>query len=431
MNARSLLTFYQALRASKLVAREQLDEAVGFVGEEEPYLSRYIVQQGLLTKFQTRQLRDGYTRFYIDKYVVVDYIGRGGNSIVYKARHTLLPNRFVALKTLDMRNFLHCDDALARFRDEIDIVSRLDHPNIVRAFDVIEKRSQLYLVLEYVDGCDLGKLVAQLGPLAIEEAVGYIVQAARGLAYAHRRGIVHRDVKPANLLLARNGVVKVADLGLARALVTAPPEEGAPKASCLGTPEFMAPEQAESSDAADARSDLYALGATLFHLLTGQLPVQGTSYLHKLKHLLTLPIRPLAEARADVPPGLASAVDRLRARDPGERPASVDEAIALLEPYARDTRKDDHKQWESRHKAALILEVLRGSKTATEACQQYGIDVTAFENWRQCFVEGGTRALDGDPAHPQHVPHDTLRQLYAKIGAQAMELEVLKTQSTN
>ncbi|HLN33544.1 MAG TPA: protein kinase [Gemmataceae bacterium] len=422
------MPFHECLKSSKLLSKEQLAEACAAVGEEEPYLSRHLVQQGLLTRFQARQLREGSNGFFIDKYVVVDYLGRGGNSIVYKARHTLLPNRFVALKTLDVRNLHHSEDALARFRTEVEIVSRLDHANVVRAFDVIQKRSQLYLVLEFVDGCDLGKLVGQLGPLPIAEAVGYIVQAAHGLGYAHRCGIVHRDVKPANLLLARDGIVKLADLGLARALISEPDPECSGKGTCLGTPEFMAPEQAENAAAVDARSDIYSLGATLYHLLTGELPVKGGSYLHKLQHLLTVPARPLAEARADVPPELAAAVDRMRARSPADRPASAEEVLTLLDPYARDTRKQDPKQWDGRHKAALILEVLRGRCSVAEACERNGLEVAEFEKWRQCFLEGGTKALDPPAAAAAAaVPDEAFRDLYAKIGAQAMELEILRS----
>src|SRR5260370_30641338 len=151
------------------------------------------------------------------------------------------------------------------------MVAGLDQPNVVRAYDVVEKRHQLYVVLEYVEGCDLAKLISRFGPLPVPDAVGYGLQAARGLAYAHRRGIVHRDVKPANLLLARDGVVKLADLGLAQFLTPDAASAHAANDASAGSPAFMAPEQAESSDPADAPSALYSLGATLYDLLTGHL----------------------------------------------------------------------------------------------------------------------------------------------------------------
>src|SRR5262249_42190166 len=145
----------------------------------------------------------------------------------------------------------------------IDIVARLDHPNVVRAFDVIHTRTQLYLVLEYVDGRDVGVLVKERGKLPAVEAVGYAVQAARGPGYAHKCGIVHRDIKPGNLLLTRDGVVKLSDLGLARQYAQDHETDLTMKGIWLGTPEFMAPEQAEDAGMADARSDIYSLGATL------------------------------------------------------------------------------------------------------------------------------------------------------------------------
>ncbi len=426
MNRTVTASFYKCLQHSRLLAPEQIAEAVAVAGAEEPHLSRYLVDKGLLTRFQARQLRQGSTGFHVDKYIVVDYIGRGGHSVVYKARHSLLPNRYVALKTLTT-NDLHADgDVLERFRREVEIVSGLDHPNVVRAYDVIQRRAELFLVLEFVDGCDLARLVSQFGPLPIPDAANYGLQAARALAYAHRCGIVHRDVKPANLLLGRDGVVKLADLGLAQFLAHESSTDPGRAINCLGTPEFMAPEQAEKAEQVDARSDLYSLGATLFHLLTGQLPVSGGSYLHRLQKLLTSRPRPLAEARTDVPTEIAVLVDRLRARDPHDRPASADEVIALLQPYAASTTAASNPQdWDGRRKAALILEVLEHKTSLTEAAAAYGIAVEELERWRHRFLEGAARSLD--PGTPEAIPDAaTINALYAKIGAQAMEIELLK-----
>src|SRR5262249_39166745 len=145
----------------------------------------HLQQQGLLTRFQVKQLLAGATSFLVGKYVVVDIIGRGGNGIVFKARHKLMGRRFVALKTLDTRNLHHSAEAMARFRREIDIVSRLEHPNVVRALDVVRTRTHLYLVLEYVSGKDLASLVRERGALPGADVIEYGLQAARGLAYAH------------------------------------------------------------------------------------------------------------------------------------------------------------------------------------------------------------------------------------------------------
>jgi serine/threonine protein kinase len=370
----------------------------------------------------------GATGFHVDKYVVVDCIGRGGNGVVFKAKHTLLANRYVALKTIDARDLHRSDDVLARFRREIDIVSRLDHPNVVRAYDVVRTRTQLYLVLEFIDGRDLGALVRERGPLPIAEAVDYTIQAARGLAYAHRCGIVHRDLKPGNLLLTRDNIVKLSDLGLARVYTHDADCELSSKGLCLGTPEFMAPEQAEDAGRADARSDLYSLGTTLFHLLTAELPVGGSSQMHLLQQLLTKPPKPLEDARADAPAGLAAVVDRLRARDPATRPATADEVVTLLEPY-RKYAPDGMQSWDGRRRAAFVLDVLTGKIPAIDGQLQYtgGPTSEELERWQHKFLEGARQALDPNGSNGDAC-QQKLHELHAKIGAQAMEIEELKRQ---
>jgi serine/threonine protein kinase len=417
-------SFLDRLSNSRLLTDEQLAAALEAVKNDEQGLDEYLVRVGLLTRFQLRQLRAGATSFHVGKYLVVDCIGRGGNGVVFKARHILMPQRYVALKTVDTRSLHRDEEAMARFRREIDIVARLEHPNVVRAYDVLQTRTHLYLVLEYIAGHDLATLIKERGPLPVAEAVDYGIQAARGLAYAHKCGVVHRDLKPANLLLTPDGVVKLSDLGLARVYIQDPDAGMTTKGHCLGTPEFMAPEQAEDSSRADHRSDLYSLGATLFHLLTGQLPVAGSSYLHRLKQLLLVPPRPLAEVRPNVPPGLAAAVDRLRERSPADRPASAEEAIALLEPYARAAEEVKPPEWNAKRKLAVVLEVLQGKVSALDVCSRLGVDAADLELWRQSFLKGGEQALD--PEGAQTVNADVLRDLHAQIGAQAMEIQALK-----
>jgi serine/threonine protein kinase len=429
MVARTKTSFLDRLRASRLLDNEQINAAVAATSQPpegaKRRLARYLLQEGLLTRFQVRQLLAGATRFHVDKYIVVDCLGRGGHGVVYKARHHLMPQRFVALKTVDATSLHKSEDALPRFRREIDILARLEHPNVVRAYDVLRTRTQLYLVLEYIEGRDLASLVKERGPLPVPEAVGYVLQAARALSYAHRCGIVHRDLKPANLLVTRNGIVKLSDLGLARFQAQEPSAELTLKGICLGTLEYMAPEQAEDAARADQRSDLFSLGATLFHLLTGRLHVSGSSYVHCLTRLLTTPPCPLLEARPDLPVGLAAVVDRLRARDPDDRPATADEAIALLEPFAVKTLAVVPEHWDGRGRAAVVLDLLRGKLSVTEAAWRYGVPADELERWRQRFLEGAERALDSATGLPG-TRRDNVHDLHAKIGAQAVEIESLK-----
>jgi serine/threonine-protein kinase len=418
------LTFAERLAGSQLLEDEQLAAARQAVGDEEKALTGYLLERGLLTRFQARQLRAGATTFHVGKYVILDCIGRGASGIVFKARHRLMANRLVALKTVDERNLHRDGAAVARFRREIDIVARLDHPNVVRALDVLQTRTHLYLVLEYVPGKDLERVVKERGPLPVGEAVHYAVQAAQGLHYAHGRGVIHRDIKPANLLLTDGGVVKLSDLGLAR-LHAQQDSTLTMKGIALGTPEFMSPEQAEDARTAGVRSDLYSLGATLFHLLTAELPVGGSSYLHKLQSLLTLPPRPLREARVGVPEGLAEVVDRLRARSPEERPASAEEVIALLQPFADVPKVEKPADWDGKRKAAVVLEVLRGRSTPAAACARHGLTAAELQAWQRRFLEAAERALDPKAAAEANAD-EQLRELHSKIGAQAMELEALK-----
>jgi serine/threonine protein kinase len=414
-------SFLDRLTRSQLLEAETIAACRAAAGNDEA-LSNHLLGQGLLTRFQVRQLRAGATNFTVGKYVITDCIGRGGNGIVFKARHRLM-RRFVALKTIDTRSLHHANEALARFRREIDIVSRLEHPHVVRALDVLQTRTHTYLVLEFVGGQDLGAVVKERGPLPIHVAVQYALQAARGLQYAHSQGIVHRDLKPANLLLTKEGVVKLSDLGLAKLYQGNDDSSLTMKGLCLGTPEYMAPEQAEDSHAADPRSDLYSLGATLFHLLTGQLPVQGNSYLHRLQYLLTAPPKPLAQVLPNAPPLLAAIVDRLRERDPAQRPASAAEVIALLEPFCREQPPEDPNTWSGQRKADVILAVLNARTTAADACKQQRIQPTDLERWQQTFVEAGKLALEPKGAHSAV---EQLRELHTKVGAQAMEIEQLK-----
>lgn len=390
---RPIPTLCQRVLASGLVSAQRMNTVLDQVGDHPQAVLDELVRQGALTNFQARQLRAGATGFNVDKYIVLDCLGRGGSGIVLKARTAAPPERLVALKTLDPRT-LHGDrEALVRFRREIAAVTRLQHANVVRAYEVVRTRVQVYLVLEYVDGHDLATEVQQRGPLPVDEAVSLALQALRGLSYAHRCGVIHRDLKPSNLLLTREGMVKISDLGLARMEDEAEDACLTIKGSCLGTPEFMAPEQAEDATAVDARCDLYSLGATLFHLLTAELPVHGSTWMQRLHNLLLLPPRALGEVRADLPRGLAEVVDRLRSPRPDDRPKSAEEVISLLAPYSNKSEPTT-QTWDGRGRAAIVLEVLQGRLSPTAACARYRLSPADLDQWRRCFLEGAARALE-------------------------------------
>jgi serine/threonine protein kinase len=251
--------------------------------------------------------------------------------VVFKAEDSL--GRLVALKVIRDERLAH-PEALRRFHREVRAAAQMAHPNVVYAHDAGQVGGTPFFVMEYVEGTDLAQLVAQLGPLPVAEACEYTRQAALGLRHAHQRGLVHRDIKPSNLLLTSKGVVKVLDLGLARLFESDPTQptstELTAEGAVIGTPDFIAPEQALDARSADIRSDLYSLGSTLYFLLTGRPPFPGGSLAQKLlKHQLHDPT-PVERLRPEVPPGVAAVVRRLMAKRPRDRYQTPGEAAQAL-----------------------------------------------------------------------------------------------------
>lgn len=282
------------------------------------------------------------------RYHVTGLLGTGGMGAVYKAEHRMM-QRTVALKVI-RHNIIASRAALERFEREVRAAAKLSHPNIVAAYDAEEAGGLHFLVMEYVDGISLDKLIERRGPLAPHEAAQLIRQAAAGLAHAHQQSMVHRDIKPQNLMVTRKGQLKILDFGLAR-LATAATEEsiasdlpakdqpiaaGATRAGMvLGTPDYIAPEQVANASAADIRSDLYALGCTLYYLLTGTPPFAGGSMLDKLSSHLSKTPPPLADRRNDLPPDLIAIVDRLLAKDPAYRFQTPSDLATAITPLAK------------------------------------------------------------------------------------------------
>ncbi len=272
----------------------------------------------------------------IGDYVILDRLGQGGMGVVFKARHRK-SGRLGALKILPP-SFARDRSAVMRFKREIEAAGRIKHPNLVAALDAAEDRGVHFLVMEHVAGCDLDRVVRSRGPMSPFEAIDSAIQAARGLEAAHAAGIVHRDIKPGNLMLDTAGAVRVLDLGLARFVEAANPFGPASgtrltgSGMCMGTIDYMAPEQAEDSRVADHRADIYSLGCTLFYLLTGREPFDGPTALKRLMAHQQQPPPKLRAARPDAPIRLESVFQKMMAKRPADRPASMGEVIALLEP---------------------------------------------------------------------------------------------------
>ena len=262
----------------------------------------------------------------LGEYLLLERIGAGGMGEVFRAEHRTM-NRQVALKILS-RSIADRPDLLERFFHEIRAVAKLMHPNIVTAFDAGSASGVFYLVMELVEGELLSKRIARQGTLSAGLATDLLVQAARGLDYAHRQGVIHRDVKPSNLMLSGAGTLKILDFGLAQ--LERPPELSDANRVFMGTVEYMSPEQVEHPDKVDARSDLYSLGATLFYLLTGQAMFTGEQ-MHVAIAQMRQPPPKLYEVRQDIDLRLDAIFQRLVAKAPADRFSS---ANALLEAIA-------------------------------------------------------------------------------------------------
>jgi serine/threonine protein kinase len=272
----------------------------------------------------------------LGQYDLLEKLGEGGMGQVFKARHRLM-NRVVALKVIHRKHLDH-PGAVDRFRREIRALAQLNHPNIVGAQYADHVGDTHFLVMEFVEGATLARLVRDRGPVPVPLACACVAQAAEALQHAHELGLVHRDVKPANLLLTPAGQVKLLDLGLARLREDQPAGEGLTATGhVLGTPDYMAPEQWDDTHSVDIRADVYSLGCTLYHLLVGRPPFSGPQYssaARKMKGHTEAPVPSVRGDRPDVPEELAEVLERMLAKDPARRYATPAEVQAALAPYA-------------------------------------------------------------------------------------------------
>jgi serine/threonine protein kinase len=334
--------FVELVRKSGVVEEKRLDAAMDKLrtGQEVPTepgkLAGLLVRDGLLTLFQANQILDGkWRRFTIGKYKVLEQLGSGGMGSVYLCEHMLMRRR-VAVKVLPTAK---AEDpaSLERFYREARAVAALDHPNIVRAYDIDQSEKLHFLVMEYVDGSSFQEIVKRSGPLDMVRAAHYIRQAALGLQHAHEAaGLVHRDIKPGNILVDRNGIVKVLDMGLARFfhdeedILTKKYDE-----NVLGTADYLAPEQALDSHNVDIRADIYSLGATFYFCLTGRTPFAEGTVAQKLIWHQTRQPKPLKTIRADVDEGIVAVIEKMMAKDPAQRYQSPLEVAEALSPWTR------------------------------------------------------------------------------------------------
>jgi len=341
-----------AALASGLLSQQQLDDAIaglaartegddiGAVPISEEVLGLRLVELGYLNRWQVEQLKEGRTKFNLGPYRIVNAIGQGGMGHVFKAEHKLL-GRIEAIKVLPKSK--STPEAVAAFQREIRAQAQLDHPNLVRVSYADFEGDTYFFVTEYVPGTDLRKLVRRNGPLPYAIAATIISQAAEGLHYAHRRGLVHRDVKPGNLLVTPDGRTKITDLGLAWFLMEELAGGGrtGKSGSLVGTADYLAPETIRQPEKVVPVSDVYSLGCTLYYAVTGKVPFPGGTTADKIRrHLDETPLNPL-HFNPDLPSGFCDAVAAMMDKNPDTRTPTAAAVVELLRPWC-DERATKH-----------------------------------------------------------------------------------------
>jgi len=335
--------FLELLDKSGLVSKDQVDEVLASLEssaapaemDDAEFIGKTLVQRGLLTPWHLRQLlKRRYKGFFIRQYKMLGLLGAGGMSTVYLAEHTLMQRR-VAIKVLPKER-LKKSAYLDHFVREAQVIATLDHPNIVRAYDIDREDDIHYIVMEFFEGINLQKKVETEGPLAVPEIVLYIRQAAAALAYAHKIGIIHRDVKPGNFLVNAKNEVKMLDLGLAmidQRLYSGHLSSSLQEASILGTADYLAPEQAINSQNVDSRADIYALGGVLYFCLTGHSPFPTGSVSERLLAHQHKEPSSILKDRPNTAKDLVAICQKMMAKKPSKRYQTADEVVRDLDHW--------------------------------------------------------------------------------------------------
>jgi serine/threonine-protein kinase len=336
MDVESLTVCWKAIPLSKRAEPEHIDRR----------LARQAVQSKALTIWQAQQLLAGRTGgFKVDRYVLLDLIGQGGMGRVYLALDTRL-NRRVALKILSPER-INNPRAIARFQREARVGAQLQHENLVRIYDFGESNGRFFLVMEYIEGKTIGTLISEQGPMPSATAVRLLRQVAMGLEHAHRKGLIHRDVNPYNILVTHDGTAKLADLGLA--LDLADEDRVTREGATVGTFDYVAPEQARQSHSADIRSDIYSLGCTFYHMISSQVPFPSPSLPEKLFSHQALEPTPLEQLVSGLPKGLTEVVQRMMRKSPDERYATPLQVAQALEPFTEEYTGIESQESTARH----------------------------------------------------------------------------------
>ena len=327
--------FCQAALASGLLSEEQLEAARAELAKASPggisdeLLANQLIQQGELNLWQAEQLKAGRSKFNLGEYQIVDSIGQGGMGQVFLAEHGMM-GRLCAVKVLPLEK--STPESINSFTREMRAIAQLDHENLVTAFHAGRDRNVYYLVTEYVPGADLRKLLKLRGQLGPREAATIIAQTAAGLQHAHQRGLIHRDVKPGNVLVTPEGKVKLSDLGLAGFTdekLGADPRVG----KIVGTADYIAPDLILTPHDVTSVSDIYSLGCTFYYAMTGKVPFPGGTTREKChRHCNETPLHP-RRFNPDLPEELLDTLADMMNKDPQQRIQTAAEVITRLAPW--------------------------------------------------------------------------------------------------
>ena len=411
-----------------LLSSDEVTKYDDFVKVGVEALLERLVEEKRITEYQARKFLAGESSdIYFGDYVVMEELGKGGMGTVLLAKHRRM-EREVAIKVLPV-TALESEASVARFYQEVKVAAQLTHPNIVHAYDAGEHHGFHYLVMEYVRGHDLAHVLDQLGPIPAHLALDYIQQAAKGLEYAHRKGVVHRDIKPSNLLLDDEGVVKILDMGLARLGQSGIGGHEVSRhltttGQVMGTVEYMSPEQAEDTRVADARSDIYSLGCTLYRLVTGIAPFARDTV---VKTILAHRESPIPNLSATQVPGLAPIDGLFRkmvAKNPDDR---IQTSTQLIQEI---TRLTDHVDFEKSCEIVDIdIEVIQKGESPSDFPTVYKSNPSSAKS---PDIEYQSEVVPNTPSGgPKHATSNSVGQSPPVVGYPSANLTSDQTNHTS
>lgn len=375
-------TFVEVLNRSKLIDPKRLKHVLRSIAVTKAtelnasQVAEQLIVAGLITKWQAAQLlKSKYRGFFLGKYVIRKPLGKGGMGVVYEGEHSVLNTR-VAIKILP-KSRSDVEKSVSRFLAEARAAAKLTHPNIVRVHDCDVIDGRRFMVMDLVEGSDLGSVVEHHGPLGFRNAILLLKQAAAGLAYAHEHGVTHRDVKPNNFLIDRNGNLKVADMGLALFEVDSPDRHTSDgDTSILGTVDYLAPEQAWDSRKVDRRADIYSLGCTLYFMITGRPPFGKGTLPQRLAKHQTAQAVPFNQIRPDCPAAIWNLCQKMMAKKPQDRLQKMSDVVQLCDQ---------------------LLQRLSGESTSVTSLMTDAFSPAAraasLDNWNQSDI--GALSFDG------------------------------------